>query len=206
MISLRNLPVLLVLAALTSCGGGDGTCAAVTPCGGTIAAGRYRISSYCVSSSAPLRSNSCPAGITVNFSNFTVKGTVTFNADNTYSTQGTAGGTVTETIPAECLRRGGVQITCAQLQQSLQVQAPDGRCSGNSACTCTFTIENQPTEAMGTYSTSGNILTVTPDGGEASSGSYCATPTEVSFSAMSMSSLGMMDMTAATSSTVLTKE
>jgi hypothetical protein len=208
---MRALGVLVALTALSlpSCGGGDGgSCEGRAPCGGTIAAGRYKISSYCASASGPLKSEFCPAGISVDASDLTLTGTVTFNADMTYQSIATIGGTITEFIPAECLSSGGLRLTCEALSQSLKEQpGVTGSCTGSNGCNCTLTYDMESTMASGTYSTSGTQVTLTPSGGAGSTGDYCATPTEVSITVKSLTSMmGMTDVPTSQSTMVLTKE
>jgi hypothetical protein len=204
------VPVLLALSLLASCGGGDGqTCATPAACGGEIAPGRYKITSYCASVNGTIKSEFCPAGIAVNSFDLKVTGTMTFNADKTYSSMGTVGATIVEVIPAECLMRGAIRLTCEQLTQSLRTSmGMSGSCTGSGACTCTLTIADMPSMASGTYSTGGTSLTITPAGGDASVGQYCATPNQVSLSTTSMGMMGMPDSLDVTgqSTTVFTKE
>lgn len=219
------LAVLTLGAALVSCGGGSSSnpaCAGGTACGGEIAAGRYKISSFCIpSGSMPVEG--CAAGVTVNTGNISVTGTFTFNADKTYQTDTTVGGSFAETIPSSCLTMQGVTVSCDQLNSIVNSDpsASDSFSSiqcggGGGGCTCTFALKPQHQTAAGTYSTSGTTLMLNPtNGGEPDSGPYCATPTQVTLLS-SMSSLGM-DMTMpggmpgmksmeASGSIVLTKE
>jgi hypothetical protein len=210
---MRTLAGLLMLSAMASCGGGDGSCSGGAPCGGEVNPGRYRVASFCSSITGTVKSDFCAAGITVQAGSFSASGTITFNADKTYQSDTTVGGSLVETIPAACLSQGGVQLTCAQLGQALQGPGSPskGSCSGTSDCTCTLKFEPQPTMTTGTYATAGTTLTTTPSGDSPSQSQYCATPTSLTLIADTRSMLGMMspemaEMVTGRSAMVLTKE
>jgi hypothetical protein len=205
---------LLVMLGAVSCGGSDQkSCAGGAACGGDIAAGKYKISSFCASGGL-LKVMGCDAGINVDLSAITVAGAVTFNADKTYQVNTTTSGTLTEVIPQSCLAGGGAQITCAQLTQVLQGQLAGApfmsvACSGTSACSCQFVFKAQTSMESGTYSTSGTNLTFAPASGAPTASPYCASATQVTIQSATMSSvggMGMGDMLDAKSSMVLTKE
>lgn len=209
---MRTLSVAALLATLvaSSCGGDGGSCAEGTPCGGEIVPARYKITSFCSSITGTVTSPSCPAGVTVVSTSLNFTGTITFNADKTYASQGSASGTIVETIPASCLSMGGLTVSCAQLSQAIQRNSPGSSCSGSSSCTCTLNLNGQATMGSGTYATSGTTLTLTTAGGSPTSSQYCATPTSVTIMSSSMSNTmgmsGMMTMTMGSSTMVLTKE
>jgi hypothetical protein len=193
---MRTLSVTILLALTAgACGGSDGkSCSGAAPCGGEISPGRYKIASFCSSVMGNVPSAGCPAGITVASSNLSLTGTVTFNADKTYSTAGMASGSVVETIPQSCLAQGGLTLSCAQLSQLVQQDSPGSSCSGSGACTCTLVLDAQPTAATGTWATSGTTLTITPEGEAGSQSQYCATPSSVDVTSMAMNGLGMSPM------------
>jgi len=179
------LPVALGLTML-SCGGSSGNCGKVLPCGGNVV-GNYNVSAACFNNAA-LNMNpiaDCP-GATVNISGLNVTGSGSFNADLTYSVTQTISASASETIPASCLVMNGVTVTCAQLDQAIQMlltQAPGTyqsvHCSGSSTCTCTFVLVPQTTSETGTYTTSGTTITTTDSTGSSSSSEYCAQGNEL---------------------------
>jgi hypothetical protein len=213
------LPLALALfATVLSCGGGGeqgGTCLGGPACGGTIATGRYKITSFCAGNSGTMSVAGCAAGVRVDLTGISVSGTMTFNADKSYQTDTNTGGHFTETIPASCLSMQGVTISCAQLNESAKNDpaALDDFssvvCSGTSACTCTFTLKPGHESTSGTYATSGTTLTFSPTSGATDSGPYCATSTQLTLLSGSMATMGMPGMPTMSddsSSIVLTKE
>jgi hypothetical protein len=202
---------LLGMWAVSSCGGGGGSCEGAAACGGEVNPGRYRIASYCSSVAGTVKSASCPAGITVQNASLEASGTITFNADKTYQSDATLTARFVEIIPAECLRRGTVSITCTQLDEMLQQPASTtkGSCSGTSSCTCNLTLGPQHATAMGSYSTSDTILTTVTSAGSSSRSEYCATPGSLTLISDTMSGLGMpsaMQMLTGKSILVLARE
>jgi len=205
---MRSLGLVAALAVsmATSCGGGDGSCGGAA-CGGEIAAGRYRISSFCSSITGTVQSPLCPMGtIAVVSSALNVSGTITFNADKTYQSVTTLGGTIVEAFSGECLAK--VAGSCAQLNQTFGGRG--GSCTGTTVCTCTLRLAPQDGMAMGTYSTSGTTLTITPTGKNGSPGEYCATPTSLTIlSSPAMNGAlmpGIASMQMGTSTMTLTRE
>jgi hypothetical protein len=200
---------MAALAALsvTSCGDGDEGCGRAA-CGGEIAPGRYRVSNYCATlAAAPQPLEGCSAPITVNASGVTMTGQVTFGADKSYQSEVTIAGTIVETFPASCLSRGGIQLTCAQLDQALKASAgatfKAAGCTGTAGCTCTFTVDPRPSRASGTWATAGTALTLTPSGRPPGRPlPYCVSGSEVTIQSMSAAVMGAMD----TSTMVLTRE
>jgi hypothetical protein len=164
-----------------SCGGGGGSCGKVQPCGGNVV-GNYTVSGACFDSAAVTMQigMQCP-GASANISALNVSGNASFNADLTYSITETISASLSETIPPSCLTANGITITCAQLDQEIQLllaQQPgtyqSAHCSGSGTCTCSFTLAAQTMSETGTYTTSGTTITTTDSTGTSSSSSYCA--------------------------------
>jgi hypothetical protein len=187
----KNVVAMVVVSAalgltMLSCGGSSGSCGKVSPCGGDVV-GTYNVSAACFDTAA-LSMNliaDCP-GASANISGLSVSGSASFNADTTYSVTETISATVSETLPASCLMMNGVTITCAQLDQAIQMlltQIPgtyqSAHCSGGSSCTCTFTLVPQTTSETGTYTTSGTTITTTDSTGSTSSSEYCVQGNEL---------------------------
>jgi hypothetical protein len=187
----RNVVAMVVLSAalgltMLSCGGSSGSCGKVSPCGGDVV-GNYNVSAACFDNAA-LSMNliaDCP-GASVKILGLNVSGSASFNADMTYSVTETVSITASETIPTSCLTTSGITVTCAQLDQAIQMlvaQSPgtyqSAHCSGASACTCTFTLAPQTMSEAGTYTTSGTTLTTTDSTGSSSSSEYCAQGNEL---------------------------
>jgi hypothetical protein len=165
------------------CGGSSGgTCSNTAGCGGDVV-GTWTITSSCVSASSSMTSDSsCPTA-TTSGSAFNVRGTITYNADGTYSVNATIGGTVNVYLPASCLTTNGVTVTCDQLNQEFASNPTAGItviCSGSSGCTCVETVADQPSSETGTYTTtSAGVVTTTAADGTASQADYCVKGTKM---------------------------
>lgn len=174
----------VVVLAISACGGGENSCSAVSPCGGQIAPGRYRISSYCSNLKATIKSAVCPAGLTVDVGSMSATGTFTFNADGTYQAEATLTGSIVESVPSSCLRQASPGSSCSQLgQQQLRVAGSavlSSGCSGTETCACSFSLGNLHSLTNGTWSTNGAVLTITPSNQRSSRSQYCATASTVS--------------------------
>ena len=194
--------------SLAGCGGGSGSCSNVQPCGGSVV-GTWTIVNTCVSQSGFTPPAACPQvsiSETVN-----EMGTITFNADNTYSEAVSVNATLNEIIPASCLSG----LTCSQLNDTIGAATmTDGgtttsaTCSGSaSACDCRITISGSNISATGSYVASGNMLTVTPSGGNASTDGYCVQGTmlHVTSTAMTMN-MGAMGQMPIASEVVLQRQ
>ena len=147
----------------------------MTACGGAIV-GTWTITSSCVSESGSMFDSQCPTA-TVRSSGLTITGSVTYNADGTYSSTSTVGGSIYVTLPPSCLTSNGVTITCNQLNQVSQSNPTSGltlNCTGTSTCACTETLASQTSSETGTYTTTAaGLLTDTPTGGTAGQTDYC---------------------------------
>jgi len=96
-----------------------------------------------------------------------LKGTLTFNANLTFTAGWKATGSITVGIPMSCLTEQS--LTCDDFNEMFAVNvAADPAIlsidcvSGGIGCTCTEVIEDLPTDRMGTYSTSGTTLSMNP--------------------------------------------
>jgi hypothetical protein len=118
----------------------------------------------------------CPTA-TVRSSGLTITGSITYNADGTYSSTSTVGGSIYVTLPPSCLTSNGVTLTCDQLNQAAQSNPTPGltlHCTGSSSCGCTETLANQTSSETGTYTTTAaGLLTDTPTGGTVGQSDYC---------------------------------
>ncbi len=161
------------LLGCSSSGGGNQSalCSDVTPCGGNVV-GTWTITSSCLSSTYTTAEacGSVPALDTM-----TVAGSVTLGSDMTYSRTTSLAGTEATTVPASCLTTGGVTLTCAQIQQELATLGNTATCTGGSGggCVRDAPITSSSTTETGTYSTSGDTITLTSSTGSASTSPYC---------------------------------
>lgn len=195
--------------ALSACGGGNGSCGKVQPCGGSVV-GNWTISGECLNA-ASLNNDimaDCP-GATVSTSGLKVSGNVTFDANGNYTVMETISLSATETLPASCLSTSG--LTCAQLDQLIkQSVATDpstfqsASCTGTSSCTCRFTLAPQTTNESGTYTTSGTSLVLS---GSADAAQYCAQGNELHLMTLNMTMpMGPMGQANIDTDLVLTKK
>ena len=167
---------------LASCGGetgsgGGGGCGPVEDaCGGDVV-GTWRVVTACVGGPSQQTISTCSEPLTSEIQNATYAGTVTFNSDSSYETNVTVSGNSIVTYPAACLPGG---LSCEQLNQSLR-QAPttsDGvkgtGCAviGGGACRCSFSVQSPPHQTLGSYSTSGNTVTISING-RSTTTEYC---------------------------------
>jgi hypothetical protein len=154
-------------AAGTGGGGGGPNCNSVTQaCGGNIV-GTWRVAQTCLSATKDLSSVCVGASATLDY---TFAGTVTYNADKTYSSAVTGSALVHEHYPAGCMPFG---YTCAQLEQ-IALDAGTSTCSADAGggCNCDGVSTLTPTVTTGTYSTFAGTLTTMHDG-TTTLASYC---------------------------------
>lgn len=165
------------MGGMTGSGGVNGNCS-FTACGGNIV-GTWTIQSLC----APSSFASCPEPLIVDRSGAAAIYTFGSNGVFTYS----ASGTVLETISytKDCLTSSpdaGLSDLCAALQSEVQssiAKADGGSLSGltgftcalqSDRCVCTETFANLMQNETGTYTTSGNQVTVTITSGASTDG------------------------------------
>jgi hypothetical protein len=157
--------------------------------------GTYTITSFCEHTD-PVPADELCQGATVAISDVDLSGSVAFSAATNYVTG------VSETIhsvlywPASCLGKMGGPKTCDDLQKRFGPDQGDTTpttatvtCSGTDSCTCNET-DTKKGSAMGTYSTTGNVLTFSPNGNGISNTSgtplaYCVSGNQVAISATS---------------------
>ena len=184
MMSLASVVGLLVAIAVSGCGSSGGTCSNAAACGGSIV-GSWTITSSCLTTSASMLDSQCPTA-TASSSSLTITGSVKYNADGTYTSTSTIGGSVNVNLPVSCLMSNGITLTCDQLNQAFQSNPTPGltlHCTGSSGCACTETIAGQTSSETGTYSTTtAGLLTDTPTGGTAGQSDYCVKGTTMTVS------------------------
>jgi hypothetical protein len=208
---------LLALTVLSSCGGSSSdssaSCSNTAACGGDIT-GKWTVVSSCVSPTGmTMVDPQCP---TATSSGSTIKatGSVSYNADLTYSSMFTLSGSTSVTLPASCLTSQGITVTCAQLTQAFTMltqtsNAPfkSASCANaGSGCTCTIVLSDQTSTASGTYTTSAaGVLTETPTGGTASESDYCVKGNTLTDSPHQSVDMGTMGQMAVSGTIVLSK-
>ena len=121
-------------------------------------------------------SSVCP-GATLGISALAVSGTVSFRADNTVTSTGSA--TFLETIffPTSCL----TAADCTSYESTLSAAGQGATCSYNdrTGCSCSVTVSQSPM-STGTYQAQGSEIAITDDLSDATEiSNYCATSNTV---------------------------
>ena len=174
----RRYGALAVVGVVAlGCGGSIGeapaSCLTLHPCGGDLV-GTWRFVGACVADTATFTAfaNARCAGSTVSGYSLAASGSITFNADLTYSARDwKTSFTQMSTFPASCTPGS----SCAE--QSLSVTLSNGgfsntTCSGSDVCACSQSGLNAITET-GTYTASGFEFHLDgPTGGRGTS-PYC---------------------------------
>jgi len=178
------LPVaaLLTVTMGIGCGGDDSSepngsgpsCDLVAACGGDLA-GDWRITGFCPDTSkVPQQILDICETATLDYDEPNVSGTVSFKADKTFTQSASAQGTGYLVLNAACLKQDDVTLTCKDVQDLINANsgASPLTCSASGGgCRCALTV-NQPANSTGTYTTSGNNLTLTSAGDNVSA-TYC---------------------------------
>jgi hypothetical protein len=157
-----------VAALLGACGGGTknvvgGTCAEVQPCGGSLP-GTWTIQAICETPTSFTGGLECSAAM-IDGSMRVTSGTIAFNDDMTYSLSSQEYGTLKFQIPLPCSQ----SVDCNSYAALIQPRPPKAMtacATVNGICDCTLTF-NVPLDRNddGTYSTSGDALTLTSSSG-----------------------------------------
>jgi hypothetical protein len=144
--------------------------------------------------------NGCAITYTYNGSVSSISGTEVYNADGTFTGTQSIATTQSIDVSAACLSMGE---TCAQFASAnLAEWAPQCSPAADGGCTCTGSAQSA-VHQFGTYSTSGNVLIETVNGGTPIGFGYCIHngPQLTVIGATAMGPLG-----GATTYTVLTKQ
>jgi hypothetical protein len=178
---------------------GPNPCIGAGACGGNIVAS-WNIVSSCldvdVSGAVP---DYCPAA-TAKAMGVQLTGTLTYNANLTYTKKTTLNGKIVFTFPASCLTGGdGGTLTCDQLATQLKLDPTytDVSCAtAGTACACTSTLAPQSQTKTGMYTTtSAGLLTESETGSTSPDLSdYCVKTDTLTTSVHSMG-MGMMSAT-----------
>jgi hypothetical protein len=146
-----------------------GTCGSFTACGGSLV-GTWTFTASCATFAPGALGppfSTCPQSVVSATADVT--GSVTFNADMTYSVNDTTSLQIKATLPNTCLD-GGAAV-CSGMVGGGGTLSDDGT-------TCTLNMsQNSPTNETGTYTTSGNTFTTMKDGGSDTPIQYCVSGT-----------------------------
>jgi hypothetical protein len=162
-------PAVALSAATLGCAGGSkasGCAAAATePCGGVIVPGTYTITASCADKIAAPFDSFC-SGMEITMESANYSGATIFAADGTYRSTLTGDATQTITFPAACMTPAdGEPGTCAQYGAWIKPPTDSAEvttvaCSGTDPCECDLTTRLNSKAETGSYSTSGNVLSL----------------------------------------------
>lgn len=172
--------VLFAGAAMSGCGGGSpppassSLCGVIEPCGGDVT-GTWKVIDSCANITAIRTAVTaiCPQE-TVSIADLTTTGSITFNADMTYTSANViARSAQSFSEPIGCLNG----MTCADRAASLNTPASTGSCSGSDVCVCSASSTTDYFGVAGTYSLysgqEGFMKLASNGGGNLDSISYC---------------------------------
>jgi len=172
-LSVLGATCLAAMMVLSGCGdSGGGTCGNTPACGGDIV-GAWTITSSCLSPGSPT-SAACQG--TNDVANIKLTGTITYNADMTYTANTMFSGSETVTLPLSCLTSSNSAATCDQLGELFMADpsSQTATCSGTTTCSCKIVFSNETSMTTGTYSTTAaGVETDTPTVGDPSQSDYC---------------------------------
>jgi hypothetical protein len=155
---------------IVGCGGGGAS--GDDMCGGD-AVGTWTITSSNLTVDVPKFDLACPTAAGTS-SNIAASGTLTYNADLSYSDDVTITGNVTLDLPASCVSSG---LSCADLGSHLVTAGvfEAATCAvAGTGCTCTAVLPGQPSTDVGTFTTAAGVLTETSTGSATGEGlAYC---------------------------------
>jgi hypothetical protein len=170
------MAVLALAVAGFGCGAGsDGSCGATQPCGGDPV-GAWTITDGCSNRSVAaselmtIVGGPCP-GLAITSIEDHQSGTVTLNADRTFTASYSITGSITAAIPASCFD----QMPCAALETFLGMEGllVHG-CTGTATCACTIDRVPQALDGAGTYMVTGSQLELHPDSAPNVLKQFCA--------------------------------
>jgi hypothetical protein len=192
---MRSWFVFASLCLAVACGGADGGalgtgglsgaagnaavslgCEPAPACGGDPV-GTWQIATSCLDIDLSSYTAECD-GATARAVDFGVTGTITYDADLTYTLTSTLSGRVVASWPAPCLTpANGIQVTCEQLRAALLAPGTYQSITcvpASSGCTCSLEMNAESSWSEGRYVTdAAGVLTETDSTGSARQRDYC---------------------------------
>jgi hypothetical protein len=104
-----------------------------------------------------------------------VSGTISFKADKSFTQSANASGTGYLVFPPSCLDQGATKLTCPQVQDALTSNSKDQKwtcASADGGCRCGLQLADTAS-VTGTYTTSGNDLTLMGMSMDSLASQYC---------------------------------
>jgi hypothetical protein len=217
-----TLFLIVVLGMVASCGGGSSgsggfglggatMCGQVQPCGGDLT-GTWLFTTGCITSVGIKDAEGTPscAGESIGVTQISVSGSITFNADMTYTASSLSqGATFSIGVPASC---NASNVPCSSLATALRSSGfQTATCTGSGSCSCSA-MQTAAVSETGTYTVSGSTFTATPTGGGTSMltnggpESYCVQGTALHAITVSTMSMGTMGQAAIDEDTVGMKQ
>jgi len=214
---LRGYVIFVLCVATSACGSGTkNSCDPFTACGGNIV-GTWRVVSVCGSVSSP----ACPSSERITAHTTYNQMTYTFAGDGTFTA--TLSGDATEALryPLACLGTvtdAGIPQACTDIErvfvtstqtgdagtQPVELASASCAASGNQTCACAVVVRfTVPQSTSGTYTTSGNQLSLAApavDGGVGDAGAdpaaeYCVSGNTLTIHAVSDALDSVMTLT-----------
>jgi hypothetical protein len=200
-----SLVTALVTPLLLAGCGDEATCGEVQPCGGDLT-GSWRFVSACANDQAvnlQLARSIC-SDATLHYESIKVEGASVYNADLSFSIEGTRSFSLRETVPLGCLTGPNDPTTCAELEQQTaqSMGVLSASCTGSDVCACRVEV-SYTASITGTYMTSGTTL-IDTTGGAAFPLEYCVRDNRLHFLELSTTvSMGPVGTATIVTDTVL---
>jgi hypothetical protein len=149
-----------------------------TPCGSTGLEGRWAIDGLCtdVTFTNPLASSVPACAASVFELEASASGDITFAADHTYSYTFEFSGTIHVALDGACVQAlGGISCDALWAQISGSGGAGEGACASlaGGGCNCSGDGPKSSDESLGTWSTSGDELTLSEEGADPDTVEIC---------------------------------
>ena len=179
-------------------GGGGSSCPNVTPCGGTVA-GTWTVTASCLNVAGALDLTlvgaSCPTAPVTG--SLQVSGTLTANANGTYSDDTITSGDEQFILAPSCLVISSTPVTCdgaASIIKALGYSSLTCTPAPGGGCMCAGTVHQTgglglvsvAPSTIGNYTTAGNLITLSGDAGDTKY-SYCVSADKLTLTPQSTS-------------------
>jgi len=172
---------MATLSGLLGCGGADDTsssadaCELVPACGGD-AVGQWKLDGFCPDTEmVPEAITQICETASLDVGDITVSGTLTLKEDMTFVQSSKAKGVGYLVLDAACLKQGDVSLTCAQLEEGINMQSgtdPLSCESSGGGCRCSLAFD-LTVDDQGSYAVAGSTLTLMSSQSGSLEAGYC---------------------------------